>query len=120
MNLDATHVADYLRKHPDFFENNISLLTEAVIPHPHGGRTISIGERQVLALREKNRLIESRLAELIGVGEENEAISEKIHHLACALLRCGSFSDVLAVVYAQMSDCFSVPHTLLRLWHPSL
>jgi uncharacterized protein YigA (DUF484 family) len=120
MNLDATQVADYLKNHPDFFENNIALLTDVEIPHPHGGRAISISERQVLALREKNRLIEAKLAELIQFGVENDAISEKIHHLACTLIGCKNLDHVLATIYSHMREGFAIPHALLRLWHPAL
>jgi uncharacterized protein YigA (DUF484 family) len=121
MNLDPTQIAEYLKKHPDFFESNITLLTDVEIPHPHGGgHAISISERQVLALREKNRLIETKLAELIQFGEENDAIAEKIHRFACALIGCRSLDDVLATVYTHMQENFAVPHALIRLWHPSL
>ncbi|HVK55649.1 MAG TPA: DUF484 family protein [Burkholderiales bacterium] len=120
MNLDPNQIAEYLRKNPDFFENNITLLTDVEIPHPHGGRAISISERQVLALREKNRLIESKLAELIQFAEENDAITEKIHHFAQALIGCESLENVLTVIYSRMREEFAVPHTLVRLWHPSL
>ena len=37
------------------------------IPHPHGGRAISITERQMLTLRDKNKQLESKLAELIAL-----------------------------------------------------
>ncbi len=120
MNLEPTQIAEYLRKHPDFFESNIALLTDVEIPHPHGGRAISISERQVLALREKSRVIESRLAELIRFGEENDAISDKVHRLACALLGAADLDDVLLIITSQMREQFGVPHALVRLWHPSI
>lgn len=51
MDLNAQQVAEYLRTHPEFFEANALLLADIQLPHPHGGRAISIGERQVLTLR---------------------------------------------------------------------
>lgn len=120
MNLDPTQVAEYLRNHPDFFETNITLLTDVEIPHPHGGRAISIGERQVLALREKNRLIEAKLGELIQFGKDNDAISEKIQRFACALLGSHNLDEVLQTVATQLRDSFMVPHALVRLWDSAL
>lgn len=120
MNVNAEQVAEYLRIHPDFFETHITLLTDVDIPHPHGGRAISIGERQVLALREKNRLIETRLAELIQFGEENDAISDKIHRLACALMAAGTLDEALQTTDSHLREYFFVPHVLVRLWYPDL
>ncbi|MES2353401.1 MAG: DUF484 family protein [Pseudomonadota bacterium] len=120
MNLEPGQIADYLKKNPDFFEHNIALLTDVEIPHPHGGRAISISERQVLALREKNRILENKLAELIQFAEENDAVSEKIHRFASSLLECKDLDGVLSAIYSHMRENFSVPHSLIRLWHPSL
>jgi uncharacterized protein YigA (DUF484 family) len=53
-----------------------------VVPHPHAGRTISITERQMLALRDKNKQLEGKMGELLQFGEENDAISVKMHRLA--------------------------------------
>ena len=75
-------IADYLKNNPGFFEQYADLMAQIFVPHPHGGRTISLVERQMLTLREKNRASESKLAELIAFGEENDQISEKVHRLA--------------------------------------
>jgi uncharacterized protein len=119
MDLSPEQIAEYLLHNPDFFEEHITLLTDVAIPHPHGGRTVSISERQVLALREKNRILETKLSELLQFGEENDALSEKIHRLACALIAAKTLDDVLRTIDRQMRDNFFVPHALVRLWHPS-
>jgi uncharacterized protein YigA (DUF484 family) len=90
--MKSEEVAQYLLDHPQFFEEYVDLISRVVIPHPHGGRTISITERQMLALRDKNKLLESKMAELIKFGEENDPISEKCIALAWRLLRRGAFS----------------------------
>jgi len=112
----AEQVAEYLRAHTGFFEENVALLTDIQVPHPHGGRAISLSERQMLALRDKQRVLESKLAELIAFGEENDAIGEKLHGLALALVRARGFEAALAVVYAALLDDFGVPHSAIRLW----
>ena len=38
---------------------------DSEVPHPHGGRAISIAERQILTLRDKSRQLETKLVELI-------------------------------------------------------
>lgn len=119
MSADSEQVAEYLKSHPEFFEANAAWLADIHIPHPHGGRAISIGERQVVTLREKNRLLESKLSELITFGEENDALAEKVHRYALAIVAARDFDGVLAAVYGQMQDNFHVPHTLVRLWPPA-
>ena len=116
MVLTAEQVAEYLRVHSEFFEENVALLTDIQVPHPHGARAISLSERQMLALRDKNRMLEAKLAELIQFGEENDAIGEKLHQLGLALIRARGLGAVLAVVYASLLDGFGVPHSAIRLW----
>jgi uncharacterized protein YigA (DUF484 family) len=48
------------------------------LPDPHSGRAISITEKQLFNLRDKVRTLEAKLVELIGFGEENDAISDKV------------------------------------------
>ena len=112
----AEDVADYLKSNPGFFEQYADLLAQIYLPHPHGGRTVSLAERQMLTLREKNRVTESKLAELIAFGEENDAISEKVHRLAVGLIAVETFPAVIHLLRFHLRDDFSVPHVALRLW----
>ena len=66
--LTAEEVADFLRQNPGFFENHVDILMNLEIPHPHGGRAVSIGERQMVAVREKAMLLEDKLRELFDFG----------------------------------------------------
>ena len=75
--MKSEEVARYLQDHPQFFEEHAELMSHMVIPHPHGGRTISITERQMLSLRDKNKQLEVKMNELLQFGEENDAIGEK-------------------------------------------
>src|SRR3990172_6770264 len=109
-------VAAYLKEHPEFFEQYADLLAEIYIPHPHGGRAIPISERQILTLREKNRQIEGKLREVIQYGEENDAISEKVHRISLALLAATELRGILNAVYLNLREDFAVPHVALRLW----
>jgi uncharacterized protein YigA (DUF484 family) len=114
--LEANEVAAYLKSHPEFFGYYQDLLTQLQIPDPHGGRAISITERQLVALRDRNKQLEAKLAELIRFGEENDAISEKMHQLAVALIAAETFATVVHVLYAHLGGAFAVPHVALRLW----
>jgi len=113
-------VVGYLKDHPDFFEQYAELLAEIYVPHPHGGRAIPISERQILTLREKNRQIEGKLREVIQYGEENDAISEKVHRISLALLAATELRGVLNAVYLNLREDFAVPHVALRLWRGAI
>jgi uncharacterized protein YigA (DUF484 family) len=112
----ADDVAQWLRENPDFFEAHAELLTEIQVPNPHGGQAIPLSDRQVVALREKVRTLEAKLAELIQFGEENDVISEKVHRLAVALLSARTLQTALHELYHNLREDFAIPHASLRLW----
>ena len=114
--LTADQVAEFLRQNPGFFENHVDILMNLQIPHPHGGRAVSIGERQLVAVREKAKLLEDKLHELIQFGEENDAVGEKVHRLACRLVDAPSLDAALDTLYLDLLDHFAVPHVAVRLW----
>jgi uncharacterized protein YigA (DUF484 family) len=109
-------VAGYLKEHPEFFDHYADLLAEIFVPHPHGGRAIPITERQIVTLRDKNKQLEGKLSEVIQFGEENDAISEKVHRISIALLAATDIRGVLNAVYLSLREDFSVPHVALRVW----
>jgi uncharacterized protein len=114
--LRADEVARYLEENPVFFEQYADLLSQIYIPHPHGGRAIPLAERQVITLRDRARALEIRLAELLEVGEENDAIGDKMHRLCLALLSVPDLDGLLAALYYNLREDFAVPHTALRVW----
>ena len=117
-------VARYLKDHPEFFENYADLIADISIPHPHGGRAIPISERQIISLREKNKILEAKLRELVEYGEENDAIGERVHRAALAMIKPAHLEILLQVLYYNLREDFAVPHVAIRLWgewdHPPL
>ena len=109
-------VTSYLRSHPHFFEHHASLLTEIYLPSPHGAGAISLAERQQLAQRDKIRVLEVKLASLIGYAQENDATSEKIHALCVNLLKNQGFGDLQNLIAKSMQDDFAVTQSAIRIW----
>ncbi|GJL74222.1 DUF484 family protein [Nitrosomonas sp.] len=109
-------VAQYLVNHPDFFNEHPDLLSDLHIPHPHDDRVISLHERQAIALREKNKILQEKLFELISFGEENDAIGEKMHRLTIALLTASNFDEFLNGFGYSLHEDFSIPYFVMRLW----
>ena len=114
--MKSDEIAQYLQDHPQFFEEHAELMSHMVIPHPHSGRTISITERQMLSLRDKNKQLDAKMNELLEYGEENDAISEKMHRLGVAMIAAASFQAVLHTLNFHLRDDFAIPQVALRLW----
>src|SRR5690554_3501847 len=111
MNPEA--IAQYLRDHPEFLVEHSDVFVEVTVPHPHGGQAISLAERQLHALRDKIRLLESKLAELIRFGEENDEIGAKLHRLVLALIAAEQFPALHQAVLHSLQEDFRVPHVAM-------
>jgi uncharacterized protein YigA (DUF484 family) len=109
-------IARYLQDHPEFFEEHAEVLAEIQIPHPHGGRAIPLSERQIVSLREKTRVLEAKLRELVQFGEENDALGERVHRAAIELIKAPDLEAMLWVIYYNLREDFAVPHVCIRLW----
>lgn len=119
MSIDIlTHdqVAQFLRDNPEFFSHYGDLLTQINVPHPHSGQAISIGERQVMLLRDRARNLENKLKEFIQFAEENDAIGEKMHSLALGLMRAKTLPAALQSLYLNLTENFAIPHVTVRVW----
>ncbi|WP_129776125.1 DUF484 family protein [Peristeroidobacter soli] len=108
-------IADYLTNNADFFERHATLLTKLKLPHSRGNATVSLVERQVSALREKNQSLESRLRELIDVARSNDVLAAKIHRLACRLVRAGNATTLLDSMETSLREDFGASEWLLLL-----
>ncbi len=112
-------VAQYLHEHPQFFNEYADLLADIQISHPQDDKVISLNERQVISLRERNRVLQDKLLELISFGEENDAIGEKMHRLAIALLSVSNLDELFSALYFSLKEDFSVPLVAMRIWNIS-
>jgi len=112
----SEEVAKYLLDNPQFFEEHIETLSQINLAHPHGGRTISLSERQLLALREKNKALEMKLSAMISFAETNDALQQKVHEFILALFAVRELDTLQEIIPHLLNSIFSVPHTALRLW----
>lgn len=114
--ISAEQVTSYLRSHPKFFEQHATLLTEITLPSPHGNGVISLGERQQLAQRDKIRVLESLMDQMISNATENEATSLKVHQFCLKLLEQQTFSALKHMIGETLRSDFNVTQTLIRIW----
>jgi uncharacterized protein YigA (DUF484 family) len=98
--------AQFLQRHPDFFERHPQLLARMRLQHPRNGATVSLIERQVEVLREKQQSQEQKLAEFVRVARANNLLAEKVHHFTRRLLRTRKRAQALAEIEASLREDF--------------
>ena len=108
-------IAGYLQRNPEFFERHQGVLARLKLPHARGGSTISLVERQIEVLREKQAQLEGRLAELVRVARANDAISERLHRFTRRLLQGVPRGAALGRIEAGLREDFDAFHTALVL-----
>jgi uncharacterized protein YigA (DUF484 family) len=114
--LDEAAVARWLADQPDFLARHPDVLALMRLPSPHDGRALSFQDRQIEILRDKLSQLERRLAELVHVSRDNEAISGKMLHWVRHLLRAESVERLPGIIADSMRREFTVPLVALRLW----
>lgn len=115
--LDSTLVAQYLRDHPHFFDEQAGLLGEVKLSSPLTGRAVSLQERQMEVMREKYKALELRMADLNRLAQENAAIAGKFHVWNQGMLLERDIDAMPRAVADGIKTAFDVPHTTLRLWN---
>jgi uncharacterized protein len=108
-------VHDYLLRHDDFFERNGDLLSSLRLPHVSGG-TVSLVERQVSVLRQKDLKLEHKLKELLAVARANDTLAAKIHQLTLALFAATDLKAVLGCVEKALRTGFDADQSILVLF----
>ncbi len=116
MNMKADNVAEYLQKNPDFFNEHAEILTDLVIPHPYGGRTISLSERQMLMLRERAKDLEKKLHDWMEIAKENEALQNKVHQYTLAIVGARDTAALQEIDTRKLCEIFAIPHAIIHLW----
>ena len=115
--MNSNTIASYLIEHPQFFEEHAELLSTIKLTSPVMGRTISLQERQMEVVREKYRLLELKLSDLLRVAEENHDITKKFQRWTRSLLLARNDVDLPHVLTQGLEDIFDLPHATLRLWN---
>jgi uncharacterized protein YigA (DUF484 family) len=108
-------IASYLQRNPEFFERHQAVLARLKLPHARGGSTISLVERQIEVLREKQAALENKLAELVRVARANDAIAERLHRFTRRLLRGVPRALAVAHIEAGLREDFDAFHAALVL-----
>ncbi|CAB5514759.1 hypothetical protein LMG26857_03818 [Achromobacter anxifer] len=112
----AQDIAAFLQENPGFFDDHADVFATLQVPHPHGSRAISLGERQILTLRERNRELEWRLNELVRNASANESIGTHVAKWCRRLLSECDPQHVPGEIALGLAEQFELNHVALRLW----
>jgi uncharacterized protein YigA (DUF484 family) len=114
--LDEISVAEYLAAHPDFFTQHSGLLASMVVPAQNGSGTISLVERQQQAQREKIRQLETNYANLLVIGNQNDALADKLHQFTLRLI-AADHDQLSQIIIQSLQQDFNIEHA--SIVHPA-
>lgn len=114
--LTAQNVAKFLQENPDFFARHAELFSTLEVPHPHQTHAISLGERQILILRERVREFEFRLADLVRNASFNDATARNLNDWCARMLAEQSPIRLTGEVALGLAEQFNLQEVALRVW----
>lgn len=113
--VDIKEVRSFLRNHPDFFDNNSDILETMVIHHKTDG-AISIVERHLQKLQEKNKLLNEKLNHLIENADQNQKIFESVMTLTLKILSAHDLKSFLDILSDSFKNDFKLEFYSLILF----
>ena len=108
-------VAQFLRDHPEFFVGREALLADLHVPHGSGA-AVSLVERQVGVLRERNVELRERLNGLLSIARDNDIIFEKTRALVLALLESDDVAALAQALSRSLLEDFGMAAMSLTLF----
>jgi uncharacterized protein len=113
-NLTSAQVEQYLREHPEFFNEHLHLLEQMRIPHP-SGNAVSLISKQLELFRSRHQELESQLTELIEIARENDTSYVRMHKLTLALLDSKTIEEAVENLETVLSEYFLTDFVAIRL-----
>ncbi|MDD2843344.1 MAG: DUF484 family protein [Rhodoferax sp.] len=109
-------IANYLANTPDFFERHAEMLAAVQLTSPHSQRAVSLQERQANMLREKIKMLELRIMDMIRNVNDNMVLSDKLLQWARTLLLNTDPATLPTRMADELADQFSVPQVGIKVW----
>jgi len=109
-------IANYLANTPDFFERHAQLLAAVQLTSPHGNRAVSLQERQAEMLREKIKVLEHRVMDMVRHGNENMVIADRLQRWARNLFLVQAARELPTQITGEIATQFMVPQVAIKVW----
>ena len=114
--LTERDIAEYLMQNQGFFQRNPELLTDLHLGSAHDQRVVSLHERQAEMLREKIKVLEQRLIDMIRHGSENSVTTNRLLHWVTNLSLEHNAAALPARICTTICEQFMVPQAAIRVW----
>jgi uncharacterized protein YigA (DUF484 family) len=108
-------VREYLKNHDDFLQRNPDMMDYLHISHASGS-AVSLVEKQVSVLRERNVDMRHRLNALTGNARDNDKLYEQTRALVLKLLEADSIDTLYRTFMDAMANEFQVEHACMILY----
>lgn len=107
-------VREFLRDNPGFLDKNPDILECLTLPHDSGG-AVSLVERQVSVLRDRNEEMRGRLENLLQTARDNDSLFEKTKRLVLSLLEAEDLSELVEALYDSLGKDYAIEFYSLTL-----
>jgi uncharacterized protein YigA (DUF484 family) len=107
-------VREFLRDNPSFLDENTDILECMVLPHD-SGNAVSLVERQVGVLRDRNKEMRARLDNMLETAHANDLLFEKTKRLVLNLLEAKNLSTLIESVHDSLGKDYGIEFYSLTL-----
>jgi len=114
--VDSTEdmVREFLRDNPMFLDDNPDILESLSLPH-NSGNAVSLVERQVGVMRDRNKEMRNRLDNMLATAHANDLLFEKTKRLVLNLLEAKNLPAMVETIYDSLGKDFEIDFYSLTL-----
>ena len=108
-------VSRYLQENPDYFLHHPDTLAALTLRHHASGQVVSLIERQVQLLRDKDEKLSRQLRELLSIARANDVLSERLHQFAVAMIDSVALDEVLSTSRDMLRQQFKLEAVVILI-----
>ncbi len=114
--IDTTEqlVRDFLQDNPTFLDKNPDILESLTLPH-NAGNAVSLVERQVGVMRDRNKEMRNRLDNMLETAHDNDLLFEKTKRLVLNLLEAKNLPALVEALYDSLGKDYAIDFYSLTL-----
>ena len=103
--IDSSVVENYLKQHPEFFNEHLELLEHMTVPHP-SGNAVSLISKQLELFRLRHHDMEEQLNSLIEIARDNDHSANQMHELTLAVIEVDTLDAAIENLNVVLAECF--------------